>query len=127
MERKVKAAPEEEQEEYIPQEPRLRFSHTGGGSFWLNGHIIKPGQVFYAKSSEVPEAFRDQLKPLDGTPDPNRKPVTGVQSTFSVVPLEPIEEGGEIKYNVVNEKGKAINGKPLTSEKAEALLKDLQA
>jgi len=83
--------------------------------------------VFYAKSSEVPEAFRDQLKSLDGVPDPNRKPVTGVQSTFSIVPIPTEEEGEEVKFNVVNEKGKAINGKPLTAEKAEALLKDLQA
>jgi hypothetical protein len=125
MERKAKSVKTEELEEVV-QEPRLRWSHTGGGSFWLNNHIIKPGQVFYAKASEVPEAFRDQLKPLDGTPDPDRKPVVGVQSTFKMVALE-AEGDEEVKYNVVNEKGKAINGKPLTEEKAKALLQDLQA
>jgi len=40
MERKVKKA---EVEEQVNEEPKVRFSHTGGGSFWLNGHIIKPG------------------------------------------------------------------------------------
>lgn len=127
MERKAKAVKTEEKEDVkmdvLNEGPRVRFKHDGGGSFWLHGHIIKPGQVFYAKPSEVPQAFRDQLVPLDGIPDPDKKPVVGVVSVFNIVPVE----GEEDKFNVVNEKGKAINGKPLTAEKAESLLKDLQA
>ena len=127
MERKVKTAKAEVEEQELVEKPKVRWKHDGGGSFWLNGHIIKPGQVFYAKSSEVPQAFRDQLKPMDGAPDPDRKPIVGSVSTFNIVPITSENEEDEVKFNVVNEKGKAINGKPLTQEKAEALLKDLQA
>jgi hypothetical protein len=106
------------------EEQKIRWKKIGGGSLWLLGHIIKPGQVFYAKPSDISEAFRDQIVPVDGIPAPNTPPVVGKVSTYKMQP----KGKSPSLWEVVNvETGKAVNEKGVTKEKAEAILQDLQA
>lgn len=44
---------------------KVRFQKLGGGSFRLPGRIIKPNQFFWAYPEEIPQAFRDSVKPVD--------------------------------------------------------------
>ena len=107
----------------VSAEPKILWRKTGGGSFWLNGHIIKPGQEFKATLSEVPEEFRSVIVAVNGIPDPNKVPIPGKETTFKIVPDE--EEEG--MFRVVNEAGKPLNKKPLTEEKATAFLQNLMS
>lgn len=109
------------------QEQKIRWKNTGGGSFWLGNHIMKPGQVFYALASEIPAAFRDVLKPVDEIPTPGTVIVKGKVATFEKLLRENKGKDGVDLYDVVNEKGKALNGKGLTGEVADEFLKDLKA
>ena len=113
---------EVQQDKIMTEEPEVRWVNNGG-SFWLNGHIMKPGQSFRAKVSDIPEAFRDVLTPNGTLPDSAKPPIAGVSATYSIKPREDEEN----TFDVINDKGKALNGKPLTKEKAENLLKNLQA
>lgn len=109
------------------QEQKIRWKNTGGGSFWLGKHIMKPGQTFYAAPSEIPAAFRDVLKPVDEIPTPGTVKVKGKVATFEKLLREDKGKTGEDLFDVVNEKGKALNGKGLTEEVADEFLKDLKA
>jgi hypothetical protein len=118
MERVKKVSVEE------TEEPILRWTKIGGGSLWINGHIIKPGQTFNAKQSEIPTAFADQVVCADTIPPkPANPPVPGKKATYTLAP----KGNSTTLYNVVNEAGKVLNEKGLTKEKAEALIQDLEA
>jgi hypothetical protein len=105
------------------EEQKIGWKNRGGGSFWLLGHIIKPGQLFQAKVSEIPTAFRDVLIPVDGIPEPNKPIVEGKISTYTIQP----RGKSTSLFDVVNEAGKVINAKGLTKEKGEKLIQDLSA
>lgn len=110
------------------QEPKIRWKNTGGGSFWMDKHIMKPGQVFLAAPSEIPAAFRDVLKPVDEIPVPGKTPsiIKGKVATFEKKLRVDKGKKGEELFDVVNEKGKVLNGKGLLEEIADEFLKDLQ-
>jgi hypothetical protein len=105
------------------EESKIRWTKIGGGSLWLLGHIIKPGQVFWAKVSDIPEAFRDQIVPTDGIPEPIKLQVEGKISNYK---MQPRGKSTSL-WDVVNEAGKILNEKGLVKEKAEKLIQDLQA
>lgn len=101
---------------------RIRWKKMGGGGFLFNGHLIKPGQVFTARESDIPKAFRDLCKPLDAIPVPPPPPPIEVTKTeYSVKPR------GKSKslFDVVDGNGKVINEKGLTKESADKLAQDL--
>ena len=108
----------------VSEEPMLRWTKIGGGSLWINGHIIKPGQTFNAKQSDISPAFADQIVSADGIPaKPANPPVPGKTASYSLV----LKGNSTTLYNVVNEAGKVLNEKGLPKEKAEALIRDLEA
>ena len=107
-------------------EQKIRWKNTGGGSFWLGKHITKPGQIILAAPSEIPAAFRDVLKPVDEIPLPGKSPVQGKVAIFLKQQRTDKGAEGEDLFDVVNEKGKALNGKGLSEEMADAFLKDLK-
>ena len=86
------------------EEPKIRWKNTGGGSFWMGKHIMKPGQVFYAAASDIPAAFRDVIKPVDEIPTPGTIIVKGKVATFEKLLRENKGKDGVDLYDVVNEK-----------------------
>lgn len=97
----------------------------------MKGHIIKPGQVFYAREEDIPEAFRDQIVRVDFNPSqPSqatvKKEVEPKRPTYEKVLREDKGEDGEDLFNIqVKETKKILNTKGLTEAKAEKFLVDL--
>ncbi len=105
---------------------QVKFRKEGKGTFrTLQGRIIKPGQVFFAYPQDIPEAFRDSVKPVDET----KREVfeeTGVIEDHSFPKFE-LKETSKGWFDVVNSEGKALNEKKLRKEEAEILVKALEA
>lgn len=92
------------------------------GFHGLNHRIYKPGEIFTATEVEVPLAFRDVIVKVDvASVQEQKKPISGVSPVYSTQQVE----GQENQWNVVDQKGKVINEKPLTLPKAQKLVKDL--
>jgi len=105
----------------------IQFKKIGGGSFRLKGgKIIKPNQVFFALPTDIPEAFLDAVKPVDGTN-------ISKESVPKVLPVEvapaaySIEPGSVGWFNVVDGEGKPMNEKALRKDAADELLAELLA
>lgn len=102
------------------QEQKIRWKKFGGGSFrTVHGKIIKPGQVFDAYPSEIPDAFRDTVRPLDALPE--EEPIHAVQPTYTMKKRETSNF-----YDVFDSQGKQVNDKALTRIKANELIETLQ-
>lgn len=101
-----------------PVDDRIRWQNKGTGKFYLNGKVIKPGEVFLALPWEVPQAFRSTIVQLD----PEKVP-----EVPSAVPLKfELRHYGGPLFNVVSEQGKVINEKPMSKEDALDLIKILE-
>lgn len=95
----------------------IKWKKIGRGSLRMKNMIIKPGQIFSAKASEIPQAFRDTIIPLDKLPK-------GVKEDIKVVATEySIKHRSGKWYDVVNANGKVLNEKAMTREKALELIK----
>jgi hypothetical protein len=101
----------------------IRWKKIGGGSFYLGNRIIKPGQVFKAALKDIPPQFRDVCIPVDGLPEVVGKQIKGSKPVFTKVPNAEEED----MFDVVNAKGKRINDVALSEERADQLIKDMQA
>jgi len=115
-------------------EQEVWWKKLGGGSFTLKqwnevsqkykSQIIKPKQTFKAKPSEIPKAFRDVVVPLEPLPDELEKEIPGLAPTSYEV-IENTDEPGS--FDIINvSTRKALNAKPLSKAKAEAILSGLQ-
>jgi len=117
-----------------------RWKKTGGGSLHLtiggSKRIIKPGEIFTAKEEEIPDSFRDVIKPLDTIVVPVKQVEKPVEPVKPVKPVEPVVKASALEYSVrarsgggyydvVDKNGKAQNEKALREDAAEALLKSL--
>ena len=121
------------------QPGQSRWKKTGGGSLHatIGGKrkIIKPGEIFVAKEEEIPEAFRDMVKPLDTAVIPVKqveKPIKSVEPKVEA-PTPPSALEYEVKarsgggyYDVVDKNGKPQNEKALRKVAAEDLLESLK-
>ena len=130
---------------------KTRWKNHGGGSFHANIggkiKIIKPGEVFMASAYEIPEAFRDVIRPVASVepqatikqPIPKPKPVAEVKKEEIPAPVDPVVEEeipATLKYsvvprsagywNVVDKDGKLMNEKALRASAAEELVKSLE-
>ena len=113
-----------------PDEP-IRWVKLGGGSLRLGKRIIKPNETFTAKLSEIPVAFRDRIKAVDGGFIPIGKeaekvvapppPIEAVKTEYTVEP----KPGAPMWFNVVGPDGKVLNEKGLKKEAAEALVRSI--
>jgi hypothetical protein len=116
-----------------------RWKKTGGGSLHIRiggkNKIIKPGEVFIAKEHEIPENFRDVIKPLDTVVQ-----TIPVETPKAKVKVEVVEEvvekaialdysirarSGGGYYDVVDGDGKQQNEKALREGPAKELLQTL--
>lgn len=110
------------------EEEKFRWQKLGGGSLRLKGQIIKPGQVFMAAESEIPRAFRNQVKALDTLPSVVKLPseVNVVKSTYTIQSSEKskIVPHGKSRawFDIVNSEGVVLNEKGLSKGDAENLL-----
>jgi len=100
-------------------EQKVRWRKIGGGSFRMrDGRIIKPNQEFMAFPHEIPQAFRDVVKPIEPLPEePPLEVATGGYEVRSV---------GPGWYAVFDVSGKRVNDKGLRQAEAQALLEELQ-
>jgi len=104
----------------------IKWQKTGGGSFRMgNKKLIKPGQIFSATIEEIPIAFRDVVKPVDG------KDVLVTVDAAALIKTAPelkyyVKHVNSGWYNVEDVNGKVMNDKKLRQEAAEGLLKSLQ-
>lgn len=97
---------------------KIRWRKFGKGSFRMaNGRIIKPGQVFIASPSEIPEGFRDTIVALDELPE--EKPLEVVEGNYR------IKSRGPGWYDVLDSQGKKVNEQALRQDEAKALLESL--
>lgn len=101
----------------VTAETPIRWRKIGGGSFILNNRFIKPGQVFTAKASEIPFAFRDLVIPLDKLPDPDVNLLIKKQVNYVITPVADTDT-----YNIVDKQGKILNEAPMSKEEAESFL-----
>lgn len=123
-----------------------RWKKIGGGSFRVNGMIIKPNEIFHMAEKDIPTAFRDLVVPLDEKPvqvEQKKKPLK--KEVAVTVEKAAKKEEAETKqthvdeavfrlderrvgwFDIVDEEGKRINEKALRKEKAEELLAQLLA
>lgn len=117
-------------DENKPVDQRIRWKKMGGGSLRIRiggvGRIIKPNEVFLAKESEIPAAFRDNVIALEALPkEVDVIEAKAVKPVFQVVP----RGKSKTMFDVVDSQGKLMNdkSKPLPKSVAEQLKKSLEA
>ena len=90
-----------------------RWKKTGGGQARINGRTIKSGETFRAHPSQIPQAFRDIIIPVDNIEEQQApEPV----SAFTV------KSRGGGWFDVVNqETGQPVNDNALREEDAKEL------
>jgi len=107
-------------EEVDPDDGKVKWRKTGGGSFrMVNGRIIKQNQVFLARPEDIPMGFRDIVIPVDAlTPE---EPLKAVFQSYEV---RVDETAGW--YNVFDGQGKKLNERRMRQAAAEELVGSLQ-
>ena len=85
-----------------------------------NGKIIKPGEVFSALPSQIPEGFRDVVVPVDDLPEEVVMTPKVAEIEYT---LKSRGQGGW--YDVVDSNGKIVNDKALKLTDANQLISDL--
>lgn len=112
------------------EEKSIRWRKTGGGPFlaYINGKKkwIKPGQIFDAKPSEIPQGFRDTVIPVDKNVIEVVEKKAVAEALNARQPEYNAIHRGAGWYNVVDEDGKIINEKALKKEDAYELIAQLK-
>lgn len=138
-----------------PGEGKIQWKKLGRGFFRLPNRIIKPGDVFWARPNEIPQAFRDTIVPVDPkelkeqpkTPTRSGQTIVDVRQARKMVRRNPIPEEKKVEeitdaikpkytiipktegstwYDIFDGKGKKINVKALSLDKAEEFKKSLE-
>lgn len=106
----------------MSNDKKIQWVKVGGGSHRLkNGTIIKKDQKFFATEEEIPEIFRDVIKPLNILPSQDED-LGDNAAKFKIVQAG--TQGGW--YNVVNiATEKNMTEKALRKEEALKLLEEL--
>lgn len=110
------------------QEKVLRWKKVGAGTFTMKGMIIKEGQFFHAKESEIPRAFRDLLVCVEEEKmnEANKEAEKELQKTLKPVFTIVQSEKASTRFDVINAEGFPVNGKPLSRPAAEKLKESLE-
>ena len=107
----------------------ILWKKEGGGSLHLriNGRLtlIKPNQRFYARTEEIPEAFKDVIAAVDPVQAAKVEKVKEEKIEKSTAPKFELQHRSGKWWDVVNESGKVQNEKALSKEDAEDLLNSL--
>lgn len=121
--------PENNVNQEVEHDAVIWWKKTGGGSFRLNNHIIKPGERFKARPSDIPKGMRDVVLPLGkvveapspetAPPPPGAKPIYTAQSSEKRVIKQ--HKQSRLLWNVF-EGEKQINDKPMAKADAEEII-----
>jgi len=117
------------------KDAEITWKKIGRGSLRFKGRIIKPGEVFKARPSELSISLRRFLMPL-GEVVEAVKGKEDIQPTVEVISTDytKVPRGkSHVWFDVVNPKvitaefpeGKVMNEKALTKEKANAFITSL--
>jgi len=97
---------------------RIQWKNTGGGSLTLRDkRTIKPGETFFAFDYEISAGFRDVIKQIGPSAEPELK---AVKLVFT------LKARGGNWFDVLDQNGKVKNEKALKKTDAEALIKSLE-
>ena len=112
--------------EEVKEPEKLLWRKIGGGFFIFENHMIKPGETFRAHEKDIPKAFKDSIVPVDEAQvkAARAQVAKAVKAQEVHYTLVEVTEG---LWDVVNEKGKAINDEPLSDEAAVELKTTLEA
>jgi hypothetical protein len=121
MERKIKPTVKVEAQPVNASVIRKSWKKIGGGSFYMQGRLIKPNETFTASESEIPKAFRDVII-LVGGGSYDLPTVTPRRVRFV---LQASEETG--LYDIVDLKGKKVNEISLPIDKATTFIQELES
>jgi hypothetical protein len=107
--------------------PIYKWKKLGGGALRFPNRIIKPGQVFTARESEIPSAFMRSLQRMDVfVPDTTQPQKVEKQEVVPVNPTYFLKHRNGSWYDIVDRQGKRLNEKALQKDAAEALLEQLK-
>jgi len=100
---------------------KIQWKKIGGGSLRLNGRIIKPGQIFDAKPSDIPTGFRDVVVPLEPIREKAEPPIEVIKVEYT------LKQRGKspLWFDIVDSNDKVLNEKALKKAEAEQLIVDL--
>jgi hypothetical protein len=103
-------------------EEKIWWKKLGGGSLRNVAGIklIKPGERFKAKASDIPENFRDVVIPQQNIPE---EPVVITQGVKPTYILQPAKRNGW--FDIVDSQGKIFSDKAMPKDKAQSLIADL--
>ena len=82
-----------------------------------SGKIVKPNEQFLAYPDEIPAAFRDVLKPVEPLPS---APAPSSAGSYS------LRKKSDNWYDIVDDRGKTVNEKPLQQDEATEILEKLE-
>ena len=118
---KIKQKTEEVAEVVQPaavKSAEVKWVNNGGAFYTKSGARVDPGATFFAKPDDVPQAFRDVIKPVDpGAVEIEEKPKKSVPIDFRMK-----RRGGTQFYDIVDGDGKRINEKDLAEQEAKTVL-----
>ncbi len=97
---------------------KIRWINKGGTLRLLSKKVIQRGTKFLALPSEIPEAFRDVVVPLDPIPRDDADEEAAVD-TYS------LKERDNGLFDVIDANGKVVNDKPMKELEAKEVLSRL--
>ena len=107
----------------------ILYKKEGGGSLTIkiNGRLslIKPGQKFYAREEEIPQAFKDVVVEVEPDKAAEVKKVKEDKIEQATAPKFELQHRSGKWWDVVNEAGKVQNEKALDKDAAQELLNTL--
>ena len=95
----------------------IKWKNIGKSFRTRGGRIIKPNQVFEVLESEIPQAFRDILVPVEPIP---AEPVLKVSGSGYQ-----LRHRGNNWYDILDAQGKVVNEKALRQDEARKMLEAL--
>lgn len=102
---------------------KVLFIKKGGGSLRIRrgNKIVKPGERFWARPEEIPEAFSDTIVPVDKAALPAEERVDAVAPSYS------LKHRGGGWFDIVDQQGKQINQRAMKKADAEQKIVELEA
>ena len=125
----VKVEPQQAPPPVPDPDAKIWWKKVGKGSLRFNHKIIKPGEKFRAKPSDIPKQFRDLVIPLEEltTEDTVAPMIAAVKTEYVIRPRGKSKTLFDVSYQVGEDEDgepiwKTINDKPLPKNIAESML-----
>jgi len=104
-----------------PPNDKCKIRHwrkVGGGSLYLDNHILKPNEKFWAARESLPEGFLDSIIPIDNISEKDIK-------------IEKNDLGYKLRsrgggwFDIVDKEGKKFSQRAMRIDEANKMLADL--